>query len=297
MEIVEYGGWENNVRINNGRVELIITKDVGPRIIRFSFIGERNIFFENKTQLGGKGEKEWKIRGGHRLWISPEEKPKTYELDNFPVDAEETKDGARIIQPMGQISGVRKTMDITLQPKVNEVTIVHTLTSMRKRPVLLSPWALTAMAPRGTAVIPLPEKIPHTQRLTHNQVWSLWGYTDMTDERWVIGRKYITFHHDPKRGPFKIGIAHREKWVAYHIGEYLFVKKFSMVDGATYPDGGVNFETFANQEFLELESLGPVISLEPGKSVTHQEQWKLFKGIHAWKTEADMERLIRKLVS
>jgi hypothetical protein len=296
MEIVEYGGWDNNVRISNGRVELIITKDVGPRIIRFGFIGERNVFFESKAQMGGKGEKDWKIRGGHRLWISPEEKPKTYELDNFPIEAEEIKDGARVLQPMGQISGVRKTMDVVLSPKTNDVTIVHTLTSMRKRSVLLSPWALTAMAPKGTAVIPMPEKIPHTERLTHNQVWSLWGYTDLTDDRWTIGRNYLLFRQDIKRGPSKLGIAHAEGWVAYHVGEYLFVKKFEMIDGEEYPDGGVNFETFANQEFLELESLGPVVSLEPGKSVSHQEKWALFKGVHAWKTEADMSRQIRKLV-
>ena len=148
MEIVEYGGWANNVRITNGRTELIVTKDVGPRIIRFGFIGERNVFFESEAQMGKSREKSWMIRGGHRFWISPEEKPKTYELDNSPVDAFEIKNGVKIVQPMGQISGVRKTMEITLSPKVNEVNIVHTLTSMRKRPVLLSPWALTAMAPR-----------------------------------------------------------------------------------------------------------------------------------------------------
>ena len=37
QEKVSYGGWPNCVRLNNGKVELIITTDVGPRVIRFGF--------------------------------------------------------------------------------------------------------------------------------------------------------------------------------------------------------------------------------------------------------------------
>jgi hypothetical protein len=65
----------------------VISRDVGPRILRLGFIGERNLFAEIAGQQGGMNEDEWMIRGGHRLWIAPEEKPKTYELDNAPVEA------------------------------------------------------------------------------------------------------------------------------------------------------------------------------------------------------------------
>ena len=68
VEKVEYKGWRNNLRITNGQIELIVTLDVGPRIIRCGFVGGPNIFKEYEDQLGKSGEKEWKIRGGHRLW-------------------------------------------------------------------------------------------------------------------------------------------------------------------------------------------------------------------------------------
>src|ERR1017187_2948316 len=119
MEMVKFNGWKNAVRLSNKDVELIVTKDVGPRVIRFGFINERNVFAEYKDQQGRIREKEWMIRGGHRFWIAPEEKPKTYELDNAPVEIERTKEGIRTIQPTGPLSGIQKTMEISLARKTN----------------------------------------------------------------------------------------------------------------------------------------------------------------------------------
>ncbi len=296
MEMVRYGGWKNNVRLLNRDVELIITADVGPRVIRFGFFKDRNIFAEFKDQLGGTREKEWMIRGGHRLWIAPEEKPRTYELDNSPVSVERTRDGVMITQPTGTISGVQKKISIALARKTNNVKIVHILTNRRKKPVTLAPWALSVMAPKGVAIIPLPKKIPHTERLTHNQEWSLWGYTDFSDPRWTFGSRYIFFRQDPKHGPNKLGIAHREGWVAYLLDDMLFIKRFKWLEGCQYPDGGVNFETFSNEHMLELESLGPVVTLEHGQSVSHEERWSLHRNMPPIRTEADVDNFIRRLV-
>jgi hypothetical protein len=233
------------------------------------------MFAEYRDQQGRGREREWMIRGGHRLWIAPEVKPDTYELDNTPVEVRKIPDGVRTVQPVGRLTGVRKRMDITLSPGRNEARIVHTLTNMNRGAVVLAPWALTVMAPGGMAIIPLPAKIPHTARLTHNQEWSVWGYTDFSDPRWTIGSRYIFFRQDRRRGPAKIGIAHREGWVAYLLGKDVFVKKFAWIDGAKYPDGGVNFETFSNEDMLEIESLGPLVTLKPGRSVKHVETWRL----------------------
>lgn len=296
MQVVEFNGWDNCLRLANREVELIVTTDVGPRIVRFGFIGKRNVFAEIEGQQGGRGEKEWMIRGGHRLWVAPEEKPKTYEVDNGPVAYEKIPRGVRLLQKRGPLSGVVKTMDITLSPRSNRVKIVHTLANRGRKAVTLAPWALTVMAPGGTAVIPLPAKIPHTDRLTHNQEWSLWGYTDFTDPRWKLGSRYIFFRQDTRRGPNKLGMAHREGWVAYQLRGFLFVKRFERIEGAEYPDGGMNFETFSNEEMLEIESLGPLVTLKPGKSVTHEERWALHAGVPLCRSEGAVEETIKPLI-
>jgi len=292
MEIVKYNGWKNCVRLSNGKVEAIITTDVGPRIMRFAFIKGKNLFAELPGQQGKSGEKNWMIRGGHRLWMAPEDRVKTYELDNSPVPVQEIMHGILTLQPAGPHLGIARSMEITLSPGANAVKIIHTLTNKSGKSVEVAPWALSAMAIGGTAVIPLPKKISHTKRLTHNQSWSLWGYTHLGDPRWTFGERYILFRQDKRLGPNKLGMAHKEGWVAYMLGDILFVKKFKHIEGAEYPDGGMNFETFSNEQILELESIGPLVKLAPGKNISHVEEWSLHKGLPKCRTEKDIDRHI-----
>ena len=295
MEKIEFNGWKNSVRLANSDIELIVTTDVGPRIIRFGYINERNLFAEMDGQQGGSGEDEWMIRGGHRLWVAPEQEPTTYELDNSPVDAFDSDGGVRIVQEKGALSHVRKEMILTLGQAKNAVTVRHILVNEGEESIDLAPWALSVMAPGGMAVIPLPANISHSERLTHNQEWSLWGYTDLSDDRWMIGSEYIFLRQDSRRGPTKLGIAHREKWAAYILGEFAFFKFFNFREGARYPDGGVNCEVYTEQEFLEIESLGPMTQLAPGKSVEHVERWVLAKGVKACASEGEANEEIRPI--
>ncbi|MBN1557204.1 MAG: hypothetical protein JW951_03560 [Lentisphaerae bacterium] len=297
METVEYNGWPDCVRLSNGDVELIVTRSVGPRIIRCGFIGERNLFAEIEGQQGGSGETDWMIRGGHRLWLAPEEKPKTYEPDNVPVEIEEIADGVRTLQPPGPLAHTAKTMEITLAPGANTAEVAHILTNRGEAPIELAPWALTVMAPGGRAIVPLPDKIPHTERVLPNQAWVLWAYTDLSDPRWTFGSRHLFFDHDAARGPNKIGIAHREGWAAYWLDGFTFVKRFERKHGEVYLDGGANFQTFANEKFLEVESLGPVVTLEPEQSIRHVERWSLHRDIPPVDSDAAADAHIRPIAA
>jgi hypothetical protein len=46
IEKVEYKGWKNNLKLSNSEAELIITLDVGPRVIRYGYVGGANVFKE-----------------------------------------------------------------------------------------------------------------------------------------------------------------------------------------------------------------------------------------------------------
>ena len=86
-----------------------------------------------------------------------------------------------------------------------------------------------------------------------------------------MGSKYITLRQDAKKGPTKLGFGHRLGWIGYLNGGTLFVKRFGYEEGANYPDDGCNYETFTKEEFLEMESLGPVVTLKPGETATLHE--------------------------
>jgi hypothetical protein len=296
MQMIDYKGWKC-IRLANKQVELIVTRDVGPRIIRFGFIGGPNVFAEFEDQMGGRGESEWMIRGGHRLWIAPEAAPWSYEPDNEPyAGAEAIPNGVRTVQTPGPLSGLEKQMEITLDPEQNTATVRHTLTNRRDTPVRCSVWSPSVMGPGGQMILPLPAKVPHTECLLPTQNWSLWSYTVLNDPRFTFGRDYIFFRQDPARGPNKIGLMHREGWAAYQREEVLFVKYFDYVDDAEYPDGNVNFECFSNEAMLEVESLGPMVSLQKDESASRTEVWKIFAPVARCESEEDVERWVKPLV-
>ena len=165
IESAAYGGWNNNVRISNREVEAIVTGDVGPRVIRFAFKGQKNILAELPGQIGGRGEKKWMIRGGHRLWIAPEAKPRSYEPDNEPIRISVSAGRVTALQAPGPITGIQKRIELELDPDKNLLKLTHRLTNCGRKPFELSPWALTVMARRGTAIIPLPEARAPANRL------------------------------------------------------------------------------------------------------------------------------------
>ncbi len=306
MQNIAYKGWKNNLQLSNGTVELVVTLDVGPRIIRYGFTGEPNVFKEYEDQIGKTGEDSWQIRGGHRLWHAPEDSVRTYVLDNTPVKFEKLGESSiRLIQPVEKITGVQKEMDVTLDAEGSGVKIIHRLRNTGSRPTELAPWALTVMAQGGTAIIPLPEKISHPGSLEPgekpdyrgfppNQNLIVWPFTDLSDARWRFGTRYITLTQDKTaKKPTKLGVAHKMNWVGYLNSGTLFVKAFDYKEGKTYTDGGSNFETFTNKDMLEIESLGTLERIAAGKAIEHIERWHLLKGLPNETTDAAIDANLR----
>lgn len=293
METIPYKGWKNCARLANSQIELVVTGDVGPRVIRLNFLGQDNLFAEYPDQVGQTGGDVWRIYGGHRLWHAPEGNPRSYFPDNQPVQLHFDGQILHVLQPVEPTTGIQKALDITLAADAAHVRVVHRLTNHGVWPVNLAPWALSVMAPGGVAVVPLPPRGEHPRDLLPVNSLTFWSYTDMSDPRWTWGRKYILLRQDPNAAvPQKFGASLPDGWAAYALNRNLFVKTYQHIPGAAYPDFGCSFETFTNSNMLEVETLGPLTQLQPGASVEHIENWFLFDSVESPQTEADVERLI-----
>jgi len=297
IQEIAYGGWERNLRIHDGKTELILTLDVGPRILFGAPIGGKNLFAEIPEQLGKKGEKTWQIRGGHRFWTAPEN-DESYSPDNEPVTYRAADRAIEITSPATPF-GWQKTLHLAAQGE-GAYTVTHTLRNVGKTPLDATPWALSVMAPGGTAIVPQPEPKLHPGDLPPgtpftnddfqaNRRLVLWKYTHLTDPRLRAEPEYWFVEQRPNTTSFKLGLFFRDGWVAYQLGNAYFAKTVPVIEGANYPDDGCNFELFTNHSILELETLAPLAPLPPGQSRTHVENWK----IGTWekpitnKTEAD----------
>jgi hypothetical protein len=42
---------------------------------------------------------------------------------------------------------------------------------------------------------------------------------------------------------------------------------------------GCNAEIYVNDQFLELETLAPLQTIEPGETITHTEKWELYSNV------------------
>ncbi|HVF57941.1 MAG TPA: hypothetical protein VM934_17445 [Pyrinomonadaceae bacterium] len=298
MEKVSYLGLPNCYRLANEDMEVIVTTDVGPRIIRYGFRGEENILGEVpeasiKTELG-----EWKPHGGHRLWAAPEVKPRTYAPDNEPVAFEFEDDYTiRLRQKVEPQTGLEKEMTVALGREGTRVRITHRIVNRNFWSIELAPWALTIMRGGGETILPQEPYRTWDEELAPARPLVLWHYTDLNDSRWSIGAKYIRLRTDESlASPQKIGVLNKQGWAAYHSRGTLFVKTVAHREGAAYPDYGSNTETYTAGAFMEVETLAPLRRLEPGESAEHVEQWCLFRGVSIGGSEEQMEASIRPLL-
>ena len=235
-----------------------------------------NVLKQYAEQLGGSGESDWKIRGGHRLWVAPEDVGITYAPDNGPVAHEaHGEDTLRLTQAAASPYWVEKHLTLTLDAAGPGVTLHHEIVNRGPAPLQFAVWALTVMTPGGVEVIPQPPLGEHPRDLLPNRRMIVWPFTDLSDPRLHLGPHLFTLRQQADGRPLKIGLCHAGGWAGYLLGRRFFAKTVAHDPNAVYADDGCNFETFTNHEMLEVESLAPLRTLAPGESAEHVERWTL----------------------
>lgn len=298
VEKIEYKGWRNCYRVSNGEVELIVTGDVGPRIIRYGFIGGQNLFKEYPEQLGKSGEEKFQLRGGDRVWKAPEDPIATWAPDNVPVAITTTPNGLIAQAPVEPLTHLQKQIEVSMAASGSEVTVSHRITNHSLFPLEFAPWVLTMMAPGGTAITGFPPRGRHPVNLEATNPLVMWAYTNLADKRWTFTKKYLALRQDPNNAEAqKLGLFNRETWAAYVLNGEAFVKRASAEPAKTYTDFGCSFETFTNNEFLEMETLGPLTKVQPGQTVEQVEHWSLHRNVKLpGLTDDDIDREILPLL-
>lgn len=290
IEVVPYAGWRKCVRLANREVELIVTTQVGPRVIRAGFIGGPNEFHQYQLETGQSGGRQFLLYGGHRLWVAPEQKPRTYHPDNGAVTWTESKATVSFKARTESSTGLQKEIRIALDPRENRAHLEHRITNHNPFAVTLAAWAVSIMAPGGRALLPHEPYHPHPARLAPARPLVLWPYTDMTDARWTWGSRLIQLRQDVSaRGAQKIGAFTSLGWLAHLHGDRLFLKRFTPAPDVPHADFGCNVEIFTDEQMLELETLSPLKELQPGDAVVHTEEWHLFRRVDIGRRDADIE--------
>jgi hypothetical protein len=278
--------------LENKTIALLVTKSVGPRIISLRFNGGENLFAELPDFVTERpDEKPFHFYGGHRLWHSPESMPRTYELDDEPVEIIPTDTSLSVMQQTETQTGIEKSMRISLVGDNPQVIVRHTLTNRGLWDVECAPWAITQFKTGGVAI--LPQSREQTEFLP-NRSLVLWPYTDLANKRVSWGNRYILIRAEME-SPFKVGYPNPRGWLAYWLDGTLFVKRAAYEAQVEYYDFNCSSECYCNDKFIELETLAPVTRIAPGESTTHTETWELYADVDFPKDEEAAQGIVDKL--
>jgi hypothetical protein len=266
------------VIVENEHFQLECLAEAGPRIVRLvpAWMGE-NIFAETPDIRRITARGEFQFHGGHRLSVAPETVSQSYVPDNSGVTVEERSTGVRLRGAVDEVTGIRKTMSIQLSSAGPFVLVKHAIENVGNEPVKVSPWAITMMRPGGAGVLPQQTKLIDSDGLQPNRHFVLWPYSRWSDKRLRLNEDFIAIKAGAPRDGLKVGYFNPHGWMGYLFDDVFFVKRFGVRGDEEYPDFGCNAEAFSNHRVVELQSLGPVTTLAPNKSVIHTETWEVYK--------------------
>ena len=203
-------------------------------------------------------------------------------------DIEQLQDSLRLIQPVEPTTGIQKLINIRLPSSGHQVLVEHVLQNHGSRPVELAPWAITQFKTGGEAILPYSAPISDPFGVLPNRNLALWPYSNLKNAPIEFGKNFLRIKAKMDCGAFKVGFPNPSGWLAYLIGRTLFVKRAPYQVGADYFDNGSSSECYCDARFIELESLGPRVTLSSGESTTHLEEWSLYKDIRLSESETEL---------
>ena len=172
---------------------------------------------------------------------------------------------------------------MTLDAKGSRLTVRHKMTNRGYWSVELAPWAITIMRYGGTTILPQEPFRSHDEYLLPARPMTLWHYTDLSDPRWTLGRKFIRLRtDDTMEAPQKIGIANKQGWAGYLRNQMLFLKRVHIGKALDYPDYGSNVETYTAGPLWNWKRWGRLNACNPAR---RQNTLSFGRYTPTWKSE------------
>jgi hypothetical protein len=250
------------------RVEYLTT--IGPCIIGLYAKGVKgNLFAQSQDIHWPTPHGEYFLYGGHRLWTAPEDPFYTCPEGGVHVM---TENGTVILRGEVDASGLEKEISFCLSE--NRVELSQRVTWHGKEPREFAAWGITQLRLGGLAILPQS----NLDGLQPNRKLVFWPYSRIDDERLELHDDMILVYGRASEQAFKIGTNNSHGWIACPFDHALFVKRFAVDDTQIYPDLGCNVEAYVKDSYVELETLGPLRTLNPNESITLQEGWEVSIG-------------------
>jgi hypothetical protein len=275
---LQFGGLRA-VELRTSALRLVAVTSRGPRLAFFGPPGGDNLLY---WAPGRHRRGKWDLMGGHRLWTArpgADECEETYRPDNAPCVVERTPGGFTVVAPVDPETKIQRGIRVRV-PAADRVELDHFARNTSDMLWSGGLWALTCTVPGAQTTYSIPLGDGSAWDYAAVIAFHTWGgghggagYEDaqfsFTRDQFVLrpaGRENkrmlkadagILAMHDPARG-------------------VLFAKQAPYCPAAHYPLG-TNLAVYVGPDnfMVELESMGPFVTLKPGATVHHVETWVL----------------------
>jgi len=278
IDPVPWNGWSDALKISNGVVEAIVVPSVG-RIMEFRRVGETAGPFWHEAALHGQpvspDPAEWRNFGGDKTWPAPQEAwpqhwprawPPPVVFDQSAMSAVITGDGMVLSSALDEATGLRCRREIALTAGLAEMVVRTEYQKVSGDPVAVSPWVITQLDNPQLMAAPVPPESP---------LGSGWVVLS-GNPRGVEQKDGMVMWTRHPAASSRIGMdGSRLIWVG---AREVLVIDAARQPGAEYPDKGTSTQFYTNagaQDYVELETLGPLVTLRSGESCAAVNRYRL----------------------
>jgi hypothetical protein len=253
-----YTTWKNHeaIKITSGHCELIVGTSMGPRILSLQHARHHNLLYEDAT---GFSVGEWRLYGGHRFTIAPEN-DSSYYPDNEACTVHTVGEAVLVSAPM-RPDGLRLSLKVSADEADCGFKIVHILENYGSTAWIGALWAITC--------------IPRSARIAGSCTTNTILYWPGTDPaKWILADDLIGVMSGDFRG--KTGWHESNGWLSATEGNtQLTIRNEDETIAGDCVDDGCNLEVFVCKDWIELETLGKQVVVSPGGFTQHVQRWLL----------------------
>ncbi len=268
------------VSINNGTVKVIVSVDVGPKIIFWGYTNGENMLYIPYNILEYDEHISQKIppdiffkRYGHEIMLE-------YENSNPVVLSSGTtiysilQDGV-VFSCSSPKLGISTNLEIIIQDSSNSIMIVHSIENINEKAQSFSICSSTFVTQDGTLIV--PQNVEDLGN-SPNRVLALWKKSNINDSRLYVTNEYLRFNNlsTDNLSVLKLGINNRQAWSTYTKDGITFLKHYLHNKKAKYLNFDSSFIIDSKKALLSLKVLSPIYNVQKNEIAKMAEYWSLF---------------------
>ena len=276
---IKFGGLAA-VELKTAALRLVAITTKGPRIAYFGKADGANLLM---WQPGKYFRGPWELMGGHRLWVSrpgADEAEETYAADNQPCTVELGKNGFTLTAPVDPVLLTQRGFTVTALA-ADRLHVDHFVINHSAMLWSGGLWSITCTLPGAATRYLVPLGDGSTWDYTTVIAIRTWGH-DQGAKTFNDPRFEMTddaFHLNPVSGLENKRMLKADPGImAMHepAQQVLFAVRAAYQPDGNYPLG-TNLALYVGPKsfMVEMETMGPFVTLKPQQTLKHAETWVL----------------------